>query len=164
MGSKVTAGPQIMVGEISAGQRRHSYAFTLPRSMYKPAVAAVHPYMGDPALAVGGEKNQITGLQGALPNRPTGPVLGPRVAWQIQTIETINGHGQTAAVESTLRRFAAPTIRCADKSAGGAHDIFAQRVLRVHCGTIGSRLNDKEFTNIPLNFVFLTFSTSSVKV
>lgn len=73
-------------------------------------LAGVNAHMGNILGRFDGEENQIAVLQRFEGDRRAGPVLVQGDSGQFHTIETIDGHGQSAAIESALRGSPAPTV------------------------------------------------------
>jgi hypothetical protein len=107
---KVAACALVADNKIAVVQRFGANGFALAWGMDELSVADIDTHVGNTIGAAGSKKDQIAGLQGLPGHRPTGTELIPGVAGKIQSIETINGHGQTAAVKPFLGRGASPAI------------------------------------------------------
>lgn len=94
--------------------------------MDESIVAGIDADMGDAFAAGGGEKHQVSFLQLTVTDRPSGPPLLPRSARQGQSVDTIDGHGQSAAIETFTDGIPTPFIRYADISPGGLHEGIPQ--------------------------------------
>ena len=94
--------------------------------MNELSLAAVKSHMGYAPPASGGEKDEIPPLEGIPRHRATGLELCAGVARQFQTVETINGHGQTAAIETAAGGGAPPSIGRADKPPRRLHETIVE--------------------------------------
>ena len=66
------------------------------------------------------------------------------VTGQIQPVESVDRHGQAAAVKTDLGGFPSPAIGCADKPTGGPNDIIAQSCLRINLIGLVNRLSNEK--------------------
>jgi len=148
--SEIGSGAEIARAVVAARKRGHLDRIASAWGVKKCVTAEVDPYVRGPASAARGEKDQIAlGNFIQIDRSPDTPLIR-RCPRQLQPVQLINDHGETAAVEAVRRGLPAPPIRYSDEALGGSEDLAPQPGLagvRIHGGRIVSRRNEKVVFN-----------------
>ena len=120
--------------------------------MDEPAPPGEYSHMGHPVGPACPEKNQVASPEITASNRCAHGELGAGGAGQFEAHQVVNGHGQSAAVETVFRRNAAPPVGDAQIAFGplddGVPDIAgAPCGLPVHGVSLGA--DDEEILEDP---------------
>lgn len=97
--------------------------------MDEASAAGVNSHMRHMPRPAGGKKDKVPLPEGATHDGCARMELIAGVAGQIQSVESINSHGQTAAIETCMGGFSSPSVGRAEKPPGGPNYSLAEGQL-----------------------------------